>query len=203
MKATILIFGFLLAALAASSPLVAKDAGSDEKFWPEHRLGFCGSMMTGYGLFYQNHSLEDYTFKGTIFGYGKSGADNYDDQLEADIGFEIQRNLKRTRQTRFYLLLGSYFRYNESKEYYYVYNSNPQFTKIERYTNIGTGFGFEVIVWNHLSFNFDCGYYGQFGRNNELDQSWDNILQKSIIKKVTRTPREFGFGVGGGISYAL
>lgn len=81
------------------------------------------------------------------------------------------------------------------------YPSTGKDYDIERYFNVGGGFGIELMAWRHISFVIEGGYYGRF-ENNRITV-YKHVNGQDVKYTENQSPKSFGFGVGGGISYAL
>jgi|APTNR8051073442_1049403.scaffolds.fasta_scaffold03618_7 hypothetical protein len=189
------IFVFLCLFAAFS---FANAQNSNDSQWPQNRIGLYGSFFSGYGLSYQYQFENGFSLKTQLFAYG-SDNDNSDyntNEIQLALGADLQYNLKRTENTRLYVLAGSFIDYYEDGYYYY---SSPNDSDIERYINVGIGFGIELMAWKNVSFMLEGGYYGRFGNNTVSVYRYGD--ERDI--KETQNPRSFGFGVGGGIFYAF
>lgn len=160
--------------------------------WPVNRIGASASSFTGYGLTYFRHFADDFVIKLAVFGYGESNDDsNYQNSsLFGTIGTELQYNLHKTKYTRLHLFGAFSIWYDES---IYGYGLSYYSSSIKREYVTGFGFGFEFLAWGIISFNIETGLMGRFGANTYSDYSMTT----------TTDPKYYGFGIGGGITYAF
>lgn len=175
----------------------------DESQWLKNRIGLYGSFFSGYGLSYQHQFENGFSLRTQLFAYG-SNDDNKDynsEEFRFAYGADLQYNLIRTRNTRLYTLVGSFLDYYESGNNNNTYPSKTKDYDIERYINVGVGFGIELMAWRNLSFVIEGGYYGRFG-NNSIGV-YRPVSGQNVRYSEKQTPKSFGFGVGGGISYAF
>ncbi|MFA7326057.1 MAG: hypothetical protein WC121_05285 [Candidatus Kapaibacterium sp.] len=200
----ILVFLCLFATISFAHAQDNKNsnADDDESQWLQNRIGLYGSFFSGYGLSYQYQFDNGLSLRTQMFAYG-SNDDNYysTDEIQLALGLDLQYNLKRTKNTRFYVLAGSFVDYYETGNYYYSPSSNSEDFDVERYINVGVGFGIELMAWRNVAFVIEGGYYGRFGNNTITVYRYDDERDMNI--KENQTPRSFGFGVGGGIFYAF
>ncbi len=191
----ILVFFCLFAAFSFAN---AQNSNDNDSQWLQNRIGGYGSFFSGYGLSYQYQFENGFSLKTQLFAYGSDNDNsNYNaNEIQLALGADLQYNLKRTENTRLYVLAGSFIDYYEDGNYY---NSSPNDSDIERYINVGIGFGIELMAWKNVSFMLEGGYYGRFGNNTVSVYRYGD--ERDI--KETQNPRSFGFGVGGGIFYAF
>jgi hypothetical protein len=175
----------------------------DDSEWLQNRIGLYGSFFSGYGLSYQYQFTNGLSVKSQLFAYGSNDDNNNynSDEIRLAFGMDLQYNLKRTKRTRLYALVGSFVDYNENGTYTNVYPSTNKDFDIERYFNVGIGFGIELMAWRNVSFVIEGGYYGRFGNNDVTVYRYAN--EQETNRKENVTPRTFGFGGGGGIFYAF
>lgn len=201
------MFVFLIAAITFAN---AQDNSKDElrgadndSQWLQNRVGGYGSFFSGYGLSYQYQFENGISLKTQLFAFGSDDDNrNYNnDEIQLTYGIDLQYNLNRTKNTRFYALAGSFIDYHEEGNYYYSSSSDDTDFDIERYINVGVGFGIELMAWQNISVVVEGGYYGRFGNNTVTDYNYNNNGNTRV--KVNETPRTFGFGVGGGLFYAF
>lgn len=209
----VLLFVFLFAAVSfanaqenSSTKLVNNNQNTDyddESQWLQNRIGLYGSFFSGYGLSYQHQFENGFSLRTQLFAYGSNDDNsNYNsDEIRLAYGVDLQYNLKRTKNTRFYALLGSFIDYYERGSSYYDTPNSVKDYDVERYFNIGIGFGIELMAWRNVSFMLEGGYYGRFGNNDVTVYDYNN--GQSTSYKANQTPTTFGFGVGGGIFYAF
>ncbi len=173
----------------------------DVSKWLDNRIGGYGSFFSGYGLSFQHQFKNDFSLKSQIFAYGSNDDSEYNnDEIRLAWGVDLQYNLMKTRNTRLYVLGGTFVDYYETNNNYYVYPpNNEDYTNIERYINAGVGFGVEVMLWKHFSFALEGGYYGRFGNNTVTV----NDTYGGVPHHEKQNPKSFGFGVGGGIFFAF
>jgi hypothetical protein len=188
------------------SCLIAQVDTDDKEYkpftWPNNRLGAVASMFSGFGLSYQYHFMDKYAlkFSGFVYGESNSGDMNYstNQNLYATVGLECQLNLHKTKYTRFHAFAASSLWYDDYSSYYtYDMSGKTENSTINRAIVGGIGFGFEFLAWKIISFNIETGLQGRFGTVSRVEKS-----PNSSFMSITH-PRSFGFGIGGGISYAF
>ncbi|PKL80697.1 MAG: hypothetical protein CVV25_03060 [Ignavibacteriae bacterium HGW-Ignavibacteriae-4] len=195
----ILVFLCLFAAFSFAN---AQNSTYDDSQWPQNRIGLYGSFFSGYGLSYQYQFANGLSVRTQLFAYGSNDDNNYNsDEIQLALGADLQYNLKRTHNTRLYALAGSFIDYYERGNSYYSSSVYSKDYNIERFINVGVGFGIEILGWQNVSIVLEGGYYGRFGNNTVTDYDYSGEETKRV--KVNQTPKSFGFGVGGGISYAF
>lgn len=175
----------------------------DDSQWLKNRIGIYGSFFSGYGLSYQHQFENGFSLRTQIFAYGTND-DNKDynsKEFRFAYGADLQYNIRRSRNTRLYAIAGSFLDYYKSGNSY-NYPSTSDDYDIERYINVGGGFGIELMAWRNLSFVIEGGYYGRFGNNSVTVYRSDSGQEPKYYKE-KQSPKTFGFGVGGGISYAF
>lgn len=192
----ILVFVCLCTAFSFANAQDYLNSEDDESQWLKNRVGLYGSFFSGYGLSYQYQFDNGISLRTQLFAYGSDNDNsNYNStEIQLAYGIDLQYNLQRTKSTRFYVLAGSFIDYYEDG--YYYDNDNYD---IERYINVGLGFGIEIMAWRNISIMLEGGYYGRFGNNTVSVYRYGD--ERDI--KETQNPRSFGFGVGGGIFYAF
>lgn len=176
---------------------------SDDSQWLQNRVGLYASFFSGYGLSYQHQFSNGISIKTQLFAYGSDDDyRNYNtDEIQLTYGIDLQYNLNRTNNTRFYALLGSFIDYSEDGNYFYSTSPNVNDYDIERYINVGVGFGIEVMAWRNISIVVEGGYFGRLGNNSIIDYDYVNGEYTRVIEN--QKPRSFGFGAGVGIFYAF
>lgn len=191
---------------ASSSKLVTSNNQNTiedgDSQWLKNRIGIYGSFFFGYGLSYQHQFENGFSLRTQIFAFGRND-DNKDynsEEVRFAYGTDLQYNLKRSSNTRLYALVGSFIDYYKSGNNY-NYPSTTDDYDTERYINLGGGFGIELMAWRNLSFVIEGGYYGRFGKNSVTVYRHEN--GQDVRYKEKQSPKSFGFGVGGGISYAF
>jgi len=180
----------ILIAIVISTPYIYAEDKQTE--WPLNRIGASASTFTGYGLTYYRHFADDFVVKLAVFGYGDSQDDpGYEsNNLFATIGTELEYNLHKTQFTRLHVFGAFSLWYDESNyDYDYSYASSV----IERQYVTGFGFGFEFLAWGIISFNIETGLQARFSVNSNNDGTTNK----------TTYPQYYGFGFGGGITYAF
>ena len=203
----ILVFVCLLAAFSFANAQNKTDnvstSDDDESQWLQNRIGLYGSFFSGYGLSYQYQFENGFSIRTQLFAYGSNDENNNynSDEIRLALGADLQYNLKRTKNTRLYVLAGSFVDYFENGNYTNIYPSTSKDYDIERYINVGVGFGMELMAWRNFAFVIEGGYYGRFGNNSVT--VYDYREEGNIRTKENITPKTFGFGVGGGIFYAF
>ncbi len=195
-------FSFANSQDATNSKVVStnnqNNVDDDESQWLQNRIGLYGSFFSGYGLSYQYQFENGISVRTQVFAYGSNDDNNNynSDEIQIAFGGDFQYNLKRSKTTRLYILAGSFIDYNERGNYY-EYPSSDEDVDIKRYINVGVGIGMELMAWRNISFVIEGGYYGRFGNNSIT------VFNNETRYKEKQTPKSFGFGVGGGISYAF
>ena len=180
----------------------ASSSNGAEPQWLQNRIGLYGSFFSGYGLSFQHQFQNGLSIRSQLFAYGSNDDNNYNsDEIQLDYGIDLQYNLKRTQNSRLYALLGSYIDYYERGNSYYSSSVYKKDYNIERYINVGIGFGIEVMGWQNISIVVEGGYYGRFGNNTVTDYNYIGL--ETVSYKVNQNPKSFGFGVGGGVAYAF
>lgn len=199
-------FSFAKAQDGSNSKLVTNKQNveeDDDSQWLQNRIGLYGSFFSGYGLSYQYQFANGFSVRSQLFAYGSNDDNsNYNsNEIRLAFGADLQYNLKRTKSTRLYALAGSFIDYYENGNYYSVTPSANRDYDVERYFNVGLGFGIELMAWRNVSFVIEGGYYGRFGNNDVTVYDYDN--GQGSTHKENQTPKTFGFGGGGGIFYAF
>ncbi len=151
-----------------------------------HQIGLAVSSYSGQGLSYQYVFNDNQRIKVT----GLVGLDDneFNEESRYNAGFELQQSLHNTSFTRLYALAGMSYSHRESKYFYFATTADGQrflqsTSRSERnVVSSGLGFGFEVLLWEHLALNLDTGL------------SFGNITGTSDYK-------ELYLGGGAGISY--
>ncbi len=146
--------------------------------YPKHRLGVGISNTSGSGLSYNYELNSDFVFQlnGIALYYG----DNPPDEVlfAGILGTEIQYNLYRTINNRFYIASGISYTYlkdnwTESK----FINDRiviEKFNEINRIKNFGFGFGYEYYFTKTISSNIYLGYNFQIsGQSNRFSKLLD------------------------------
>lgn len=191
----------------------------DELFNPKNRIGFSGSMISGWGLTYQ-HNFDPLAVKAVVFYYyykngdGTSSYDqvdliggpfNYNDkQALGSFGLELKYYVFKSRYVNLYPFIGGsyWFDNNESLYTEYRYENNvPKTYVYTRQDNTGSfmggaGFGFELIAGKYVAFNFDIGLSY---RNSQIAR--DNYAYPPVRQDLEDI--YFGVAVGGGVSFAF
>ncbi len=175
-----------------------KNAAKQTKPWPKNRIGLSASTFTGYGLTYYRHFGDKFVGKVCLFAFGdtQADADNSKD-LRSIFGTELQYNLHKTKYTRLHIFGAFSFWYDESQYEYWNEKSTYTQWNIDRTYVTGVGFGFEFLAWGIISFNIETGLMSRFGINSDSDNNPINPYSK------TSYPKSYGFGIGGGITYAF
>ncbi len=195
-----ILLNFVLALLliASTENATSKENYNSKNQWPKNRIGLSASTFTGFGLTYYRHFGEDFVGKINLYAFGESRRDgSYSKDFFSTIGTELQYNMHKTKYTRLHIFTALSLWYDE-REYSYERENRQKITSITiRRTYVtGFGFGFEFLAWGIISFNIETGLMGRFGvktyKNNDLDP-----------KNKTTYPQSYGFGIGGGISYAF
>ncbi len=174
----------LIVLAAALSPAFAKEK---KESYPGHQIGASASMFSGVGMSYQYIINSKTRVKATCFVY------YYDDGGDKDawgsVGAEFQYNVRNYEETRFYLLFGL------SRYYYeYEWGGSDKYTDIERTWAMGPGFGFEVLLLEHLALNAEVGF--NFAYENNSDYSYYYYENDPYIDNDISRTYMIGFGVG-------
>ncbi|MBK9247549.1 MAG: hypothetical protein IPM69_05425 [Ignavibacteria bacterium] len=165
-----------------------------------HKLGFAGSMFSGYGISYEYKASKDITleFTGSIYGSGGSNDNNstYDysnSYLVAVIGAEFQRNFFASNDSRFYGLIGvGLWIDNTDYSYNYSYSNKTDYSG-------GVGLGWEFTFGKRIIFNVEGGYlYRYMNTTGTYDYSSGN---RAVV--TTKHNYYLGFGGGLGLYYAF
>ncbi len=199
----ILVFLCLFATISLAQVNANTNADDTNSQWPQNRIGLYGSFFSGYGLSYQYQFENGISLRTQLFAYGSNDDNNNynSDEIQLALGADLQYNLKRTNNSRLYVLAGSFIDYYERGNSYYSSSVYSKDYNIERFINVGIGFGIEILGWKNVSIVLEGGYYGRFGNNTVTVYDYSGEETKRV--KVNQTPKSFGFGVGGGISYAF
>ncbi|GEM_PF-2549614 len=154
---------------------------NDPKF--SSRVGLTGSMFTGYGLTYMTKISDDFWIEGTgsIFGSGETNSSN----IRMTIGIELQRDMLKSEEMRFYTFVATSYWYNNDK-----FESPISSNSESNYVG-GLGMGFEVVVMKHLALNIESGF---LYRSTSLTNT---------SPELTSSHYYLGIGVGGGIRYTF
>lgn len=168
-----------------------------------NKLGFAGSMLSGYGLSYAYNISKVYTveFTGSIYGEGGSkDVNTYSNPfIVATVGMEFQRNFYANPNFRFYGLAGLSF-WLDNTTYYYENTSGDIYDNEHSYVG-GLALGWELTIAKRFVINLEGGYLyrstSNVGRENDYSSG------QKVLRNYSRSTYSIGFGVGGGIYYAF
>ncbi len=160
-----------------------------------NKIGFAGSMFSGYGFSYEYDVSRDITLELTaaVFGQGGSSTNSTYDYsnpfLTIVLGTEFQKNFYRSANSRFYGLIGIGYWIDNTT---YSYNNNTYRNKND-YTG-GLGLGWEFTYLKRFVFNIEGGYVYR-----DMNTKSNNINNQVI----STHSYYLGFGIGAGIYYAF
>lgn len=161
-----------------------------------NKIGFAGSMFSGYGISYEYDVSRDFTLECTaaVFGEGGSTSNSMYDYtnpyLTVVVGAEVQKNFYRSSNSRFYGLIGiGYWLDNMTYSYDNSYRNKTDYTG-------GLGLGWEFMFIKRFVFNIEGGYVYR-DMNTKTN---NNGINYSVI---TNHNYYLGFGIGAGIYYAF
>lgn len=185
MRFRITIIAILVTLLSQSELLASK--------YPHHQLGISYSTISGTGLGYIIELDRHNAFQFTIMPYYTgSNADN-DLNLTIISGIEYQRTIYRDFENKIYAFGAASLWFFEKNSVKYI-NQNTDFEEEIKlydkdvYHNLGVGVGYDYILNEAVSFNFNLGLQYQFTSND----SYFNYLE--------RTDGKSSFiGLGGGV----
>lgn len=198
MKKTISLFILLFLMILNLSAAEKKENKNEDFDWPKNRIGVSGSTFTGYGLTYYRHFGNKFVGKICMVAYGSSdGYDNNSKEFTYIIGTEFQYNIKQTKFSRLHLFAAFSNWYDENSYMSGIKINDYKNLSIDREYVVGIGFGVEFLAWHIISFNLETGLMGRFGVNTNFE---DNQMGMYVSKSY---PKVYGFGIGGGISYAF
>lgn len=165
-----------------------------------NKLGFAGSMFSGYGLSYEYNVSQDFTleFTGSIYGSG-GNSNNFNDNsyIMMTLGSELQKNWFTSQDSRFYTFLGiSYWLDNTN------YNYNNTKTDKNDYVG-GLGLGWEFTFGKKIIFNIEGGYLYRDMNSKGNELIYDPLGGKENLQPFSRHSYYLGFGIGGGIYYSF
>lgn len=161
--------------------------------YPHHQLGISFSTISGTGLGYVIELDRYNSFQFTLMPYYTGSNAEKNLNLTLITGLEYQRTLYRDFENKIYAFGAAslwYFEKNSSR----IINPNSDFEKEillydkDVYHNLGLGLGYDYILNEVVSFNFNLGLQYQFTSND----SYPNYLER------TRGQASF-LGLGGGI----
>ena len=145
-----IILAFII--LSASSFSEKKSYKMDDL---DNAFGVKLSNISGYGVYYTRKINDDFKVQlmGMIFYYQsvKTGEDYKN--FNYDIGLELQRNIYQDHNSRFYILAGAYYYYDDD----HTINSLFDEDIFKNSYNVGVGITYEYF-WNRILFSFDAGY---------------------------------------------
>lgn len=178
---------------------------------PNNKIGFAGSMFSGYGLSYEYNVNNNYTieFTGSVFGqggdqttnngYSSSSYGNSDSYLVATLGTELQRNLFFSHDSRFYTFIGLSY-WIDNTDY-----PDGVFYKKKDYA-VGLGLGWEFFLGKRIVMNIEGGYLYQYKTETGAENTYiyTNGNGSNLLKPYNdRNSYHIGFGIGGGVYYTF
>ncbi|MBI3258255.1 MAG: hypothetical protein HYZ54_02060, partial [Ignavibacteriae bacterium] len=173
-----------------------------------NKIGFAGSMFSGYGLSYEYDLSRAFTleFTGSIYGTGgtNNNTNNYvTSYLVSTIGTELQRNFYVGHDSRFYSYVGLGF-WIDNTNYNNDYDNNSSNDTYSHETDYsaGIGLGWEYALSRRFIFNVEGGYLYRDMYVKGTNYIYDNIFGRRIEAYADHT-YYIGFGVGVGIYYAF
>lgn len=200
----------LLFLVISNSISYSQGSGNIGEYVPtlNNKVGFAGSMFSGYGLSYEYNLSRAFTieFTGSIYGSGGSNNNSTDYQssyLVGTIGTELQRDFYTGHDSRFYSFVGFSF-WADNTNYNYNYdtdNTNDTYTHESDYV-AGIGLGWEYALSRRFIFNVEGGYLYRDINTKGTNYIYDNILGRRI-QAYADHKYYIGFGVGAGIYYAF
>jgi len=151
------VLGFLLihSAAWAGGPIDRLDV-------PRKGLGFAAGAISGLGLSYKQH-LPNLYVPQVAFGVLK-----YEDELDINLGFALQRTFHATDLVRFYGITGLSFFWERDEWDEWVYDRMGgsehlgKAKETERKFNTGIGIGIEVLLWKRIGVAVDGEYTVMF-----------------------------------------
>ncbi len=205
----------LLALVLCVSSIQAQPIGTKYDA-PKNRIGFSGSMISGWGLTYQRQ-FDPIAVKFVAFYYYfKNGTGqnnnttilqgpfyNYNEQGSfGSFGVEVKYNVFESKYVNIYPFLGAsyWFDNSENPDYYYdnkkmVSTSYLRTSKSNTY-NLGGGLGMELLAGKYIAFNFDIGM--KYLNTQQTATNYDSPVNFKDSQDIY-----FGFGVGGGVTFAF
>jgi len=149
--------------------------------------GIKASNISGYGLYYSRELPDDFRIQlmGLIYYYQYSKEDRKKEIFNYDIGFEIQRNIYSSENSRTYILFGGYYYFDDDTDI-----KTDEINKVNNSYNIGTGIGFE-FEYKRVVYNIDVGY--KFFEDN-IDTFKNGDLSYYELKRVTKAGAGIGIG---------
>ena len=161
-----------------------------------NKIGFAGSMFSGYGISFEYDVSRDFTLELTAAVFGQGGSSNnsmYDysnSYLTIAVGTEVQKNFYINNNSRFYGLIGiGYWLDNTNYTYDNTYRYDTDYTG-------GLGLGWEFTFLKRFVFNVEGGYVYR-----DMNTKGNN---NNINNQVISTHSYYlGFGIGAGIYYAF
>jgi hypothetical protein len=152
----------------------------------DNSIGLVYSTISGYGLTYWRRIFSNYSvcLSGMImYDEYMKWTDMTNSKVEQDTknilydyGFEIQRDIFVSRDTRIYALLGTYLSNENNK------NINNQ--KVVDNFTLGVGFGLQWFFHERSAFFFHFGY--KFDQNNTEENNKPSLTKETKI----------GYGIG-------
>lgn len=167
--------------------------------YPRHQVGISYSTISGTGLGYVLELDRHNAFQFTVMPYYTgSNADN-DLNLTIISGVEYQRTIYRDSEHKVYGFAAVSLWYFEKNSVIYI-NQGTDFEKQIKlydkdvYHNLGLGVGYDYILNEAVSFNFNLGLQYQMTSND----SFHNYLERT-----NGNPSFLGVGGGAGIFFHL
>ncbi|MCX6146592.1 MAG: outer membrane beta-barrel protein [Candidatus Kapabacteria bacterium] len=157
-----------------------------------NKLGFAASMFSGYGVSYGYRINNNYALEFTTSIYGEGGSKyktSYNNSyLTSTLGFEFQRSIYVSSDSRFYALAGVSYWYNSNNNS--RNNTNIQIDNSETNYVGGLSLGWEIVLGKRYVINIEGGYlYRQNSYQGEIPYNSSTY--------------NLGSGAGGGVYYAF
>ncbi len=206
MKIHIMVFLFVIINFSYSQVSESNDALiMPKKEILNTKLGFAGSMISGYGLSLEHNLNSNYVLEFTASIFGEGGSKNTNSYSKSYIvttlGLELQKNMYSNSDSRFYTFTAAslWIDNNTSKD---NYNASSIETKDNETSYVmGIGLGWEITLAKRIILNLEGGYsyknYGYSGIEPEYTSG------QTFYSAYNRTAYRFGFGFGGGVYYAF
>ncbi len=169
-----------------------------QRRYPKHQFGLGFSGVSGAGLSWQVELNPRWAIQANGFAYyfGKNPPEDLD--IYTIFGGEVQYNLLKSSDTRFYALLGAsrWFLEERSKESFRLNDKEIviKHKKNDNISNFGAGLGFEYKVIEEMAISFELDYLFQESKKTR----WGELIDRSPGGTSFNGPT---FGVG--IRYAF
>ncbi len=167
----------------------------------KNKYGLKASNISGYGLFYNRKVSQNFylQFNGLVYylDYAHESGEITTTVLNYDFGIEIQRDILKYDNFRFYILAGTYYFYDEETNITRIENnSNTEKEKEEIFIhsyNIGLGTGFEYYFYKRVFVTVELGY--KFYEDNIRTLSNSEESNDSIeLERITKIGASIGIG---------